>query len=143
VPGQLPPPLLELLSKLPAIDALDVMIQPVRKHTNSHRLVLATELELGAAIRTPAVAVYCQYPYSRIELHDWSDLHNQRALVALLDSHAAHILVEVAEDVVEVGAPVVGRKRGGFTLTILALPDGGGAAVVGRGGVEGLGNWSA
>lgn len=57
------------------------------------------------------------------------------ALEALLDDHAAHLAVEVAKDVVEVGAPCVGGDGGGFTLEVGGLEDGSGAAVIGRSGL--------
>jgi hypothetical protein len=53
-------------------------------------------------------------------------------LKALRNDHAAYLAVEVAEDVVEVGAIGVARDGSRVALKVLGGVDGGAAAVSGR-----------
>jgi hypothetical protein len=70
------------------------------------------------------------------------NVHEKFALEALLDNHAAHVVVEVTEDIVEIGAPVVGGNRDGFAFTVLTFEDSSSTPVIWRGRANGLWNWS-
>jgi hypothetical protein len=48
---------------------------------------------------------------------------------ALLDDHAAHLAIEVAKDVVEIGTPRVAGNGSGFALNIGRREDGSATAV--------------
>jgi hypothetical protein len=104
-----------LILDLSAIHAVDFLIQPLRQLTNTQSRILAAELILPAVGRTAMV-------------------HVKLTRITLLDHHAADLAVEVAEDVVEVGAPRVARNPSTFALEVGRGEDGGAAAVVGRSG---------
>jgi hypothetical protein len=58
-----------------------------------------------------------------------SNIHVELAPEALLDHDAAHLAIEVAEDVVEIGAPRVAGDSSRFSLTVRRGEDGSATAV--------------
>jgi hypothetical protein len=59
-------------------------------------------------------------------------LHMEAATEAFFNDHAANLAVEVAEDVVQVGAPRVGGNSSRVTLELGSFEDGSTTTVFGR-----------
>jgi hypothetical protein len=79
-----------------------------------------------AITRTPVVAEYCQ---SHIPTRPWGHLHVDLALIASRDGEAADPAIEVAKDVVEIVAVLVGGDGGVVALELGRREDSSAAAV--------------
>jgi hypothetical protein len=79
-----------------------------------------------AITRTSVVAECCQ---SHIPTRPWGDLHVDLAPIAPRDGQAADPAIEVAKDVVEIVAVLVGGDGGVVALELGRREDGGAAAV--------------
>jgi hypothetical protein len=108
---------------------MNILIQPLRKCANGQCQVLATKLILPTACRTAVVTILISVISSILALYY---LHIEAATKAFLNDHAANLAVEVAEDVVQVGAPCIGGDSSRVTLKLGSFEDRSAAAVLGR-----------
>lgn len=111
-----------LLLESHAVNAVDLLVQPLRKLAHSKRQVLAAELVLVTIGRASIVAAQesISQPAPPVMY-----LHMKLATEALFDDHATDSPIEVAEDVGEVGAPGVAWNHGRVTLTLGLCEDDG------------------
>lgn len=126
VPYDLEPP--QVISEHMAVEAMNVLIHVLRKHSITHRIVLVTEVEFHVIEGTSVVATLHKFCNAT---STWQrDLREEPAHPVRFDDDAAGLAVHVGEQVVQVDAPRVGRDGDGVALVVLVIVEGSAAAVV-------------